>query len=98
MFQVFGVFVLCLAACGKVHEEKPPADRLINVHDWWHDSRIVVVRVGDEHWEVSQDTSAGFCAKSMRNGKLIMHYFPADQKAYDAIYEHLNGRTPLKAD
>lgn len=88
--------VLGLVACGKA-----PGDRAITVHDGGGIKRVVVVK--DMQWRIDGSSGTIYGAKRIYQDELGQPKYdeyaePADQKAYDTVYEYLTGRPPLKAD
>lgn len=92
---ILGCLALAAAGCGK-----RPADRLINVNG----SRgREVVTVSDYKWRFMMDRRTIIGGKQITQDNndqfhVVDQVEPADQKAYDTVYEYLTGRPPLKAD
>lgn len=86
--------VLVLVGCGK-----PAGLRAINVNGGA--GRQVIV-VQDYKWRITNDGLICGATKMSQDNSDQWHYEnyvePADQKAYDTVYEYLKGRKPLKAD
>jgi hypothetical protein len=91
---LLGSFVLVCSGCGKA-----PADCAINVHDGGGIRRVVVV--GQLQWKFVDGQIYGakrIYADAQGQPKYEEYAEPADQKAYDTVYEYLTGQKPLKAD
>jgi hypothetical protein len=101
---ILGCVALALLGCKRhspsaLSPEKPAGERAINVRD--ANGRPLVVIVKEKQWRT---LPTGDLHGADKIGKPPENdegwYDPADQKAFDAVYEYLNGKKPvrLKAD
>lgn len=92
---ILGCLAVAAAGCGK-----RPADRLINVNSA---KGREVVAVRDYKWRFAMDRRTILGGKQITQDNqdqfhIVDQVEPADQKAYDTVFEYLTGRAPLKAD
>lgn len=88
--------VLVLVGCGK-----PAGLRAVNVKDGGGTRSVVVVQ--DYKWRIVDKSGTIWGGTKVTQDNNDQWHFenfvePADQKAYDTVFEYLKGRPPLKAD